>query len=80
MDEKNKETDVSPPSSLEGGAVAYGRHGDLPEERGYHDIDVFGREEDHDVRRLTSILNPVEILTQCYENSNACKKADSRCS
>ena len=50
MDEKNKETDVSPPSSLEGGAVGHGRQGDLPAERRYHDVDVFGREEDHDVR------------------------------
>lgn len=55
MDGKNKETEGSPPSSLEGGALGHGRQGDLPEERGYHDVDVFGREEDHDVRDWRSM-------------------------
>ena len=59
MDDKNKEIYVSPPSSLEGGAVGYGRQGDLPEERRYHDVDVFGREEDHDVRWWTSMCSPI---------------------
>ena len=43
MAEKKTTIDVSP--SLEGGSTL----DDLPAESHYHDIDVFGREEDHEV-------------------------------
>ena len=46
MAEKSKEIDVS--QSLEGGSPESTLH-DVPAESHYHEIDVFGREEDHDV-------------------------------
>ena len=46
MAEKSVRGKTSP--SLEEGSGQYALH-DLPNESNYHDEDVFGREEDHDV-------------------------------